>query len=65
MGLEVQDKIHLTFGDLDDQVKTSLKQFEEYICIETQANSLDIVDDLQGGDDLEIDHYKLKLKIKA
>lgn len=65
MGLEVQDKISLTFGNLDEQVETSLRKFEKNICVETQANSFTIVENLVDGDDLEIDHYKLKLKIEA
>jgi isoleucyl-tRNA synthetase len=65
MGLEVQDKINLSFGNGDPQINTALNRFSEYICIETQAKSFEIKDDLQGGTDLEIDKYKLKLKIEA
>ena len=65
MGLEVQDKIDLSFGKADPQINTALNRFSEYICIETQANSLVVNEDMQEGSDLEIDKYKLKLKIEA
>jgi isoleucyl-tRNA synthetase len=65
MGLEVQDKIDLSFGKADPQINTALNRFSEYICIETQANSLEVIEDMQEGTDLEIDKYKLKLKIDA
>ena len=65
MGLEVQDKINLSFGNSDSEISTALNRFAEYICIETQAKSFAIKDDLRDGIDLEIDKYKLKLKIEA
>jgi isoleucyl-tRNA synthetase len=65
MGLEVQDKISLSFGNSDPQISSALNRFSDYICIETQAESFAIKDDLQDGIDLEIDKYKLKLKIEA
>ena len=65
MGLEVQDKINLSFAEIDEQVKASINRFEKYICVETQANSLAVVEQLDDGDALEIDHHKLKLKIEA
>jgi len=65
MGLEVQDKIKLKFSNIDEHINNSLKLFKDYICLETQANSLDILDSLKDGTELEIDHYKLKLKIEV
>ena len=65
MGLDVQDKINISFGNSDPQISTALNRFSEYICIETQAKSFEIKDDLEEGTDLEIDNYKLKIKIEA
>ena len=65
MGLDVQDKISLGFGDTDELVKSAINRFSEYICLETQANSYHISDSLADGVDLEIDHHKLKIKIEA
>ena len=65
MGLEVQDKIKLIFGNNDPQINSALNRFSDYICIETQANSFEIKDELLDGAVLEIDKYKLKLKIEV
>jgi len=65
MGLEVQDKIILKFGNGGSHVDAALSRFSDYICTETQANSLTVADDLTDGIDLEIDHHKLKIKIEA
>jgi isoleucyl-tRNA synthetase len=65
MGLEVQDKINLKFGNGGSHVDAALSRFSDYICTETQANSLTVADDLTDGIDLEIDHHKLKIKIEA
>ena len=65
MGLEVQDKIKLIFGNNDSQINSALNRFSDYICIETQANSFEIKDELPDGAELEIDKFKLKLKIEV
>ena len=57
--LPVQDKINLSFGNSDPQISKALNRFSEYICIETQANSFEINDNLEGGTNLEIDHYSV------
>jgi isoleucyl-tRNA synthetase len=65
MGLDVQDKIQLGFGDTDELVKAAINRFSDYICVETQANSYEISESLTDGTDLEIDHHKLKIKIEV
>ena len=65
MGLEVQDKINLQFGNGGAEVDATLNRFSEYICTETQANSLTIAENLAEGMEMEIDHHKLKIKIEA
>ncbi|MEN8250369.1 MAG: isoleucine--tRNA ligase [Bacteroidota bacterium] len=65
MGLDVQDKIQLGFGDTDDLVKAAISRFGDYICVETQAKSYELKDNLPDGTDLEIDQHKLKIKIEA
>ena len=65
MGLEVQDKIKLVLGNNDPQINSALNRFSDYICLETQANSFEIKDELPEGTELEIDKYKLKLKIEV
>lgn len=65
MGLEVQDKIALHFGNTDPQIDVALSKFEKYICTETQAKAFHVGEDLSDGEELVIDHYKLKMKIEA
>lgn len=65
MGLDVQDKIRLGFGDTDELVKAAINRFSDYICVETQAKSFDIIDSLPEGSDLVIDQHRLKIKIEV
>jgi len=64
MGLEVQDKIKLNIGNSDDNISKAIERFKDYICLETQANSLDISSNLSYGTLLEIGHYQLKINIE-
>ncbi|MEQ8925092.1 MAG: DUF5915 domain-containing protein [Fulvivirga sp.] len=65
MGLEVQDKINISIEKNEELVNAALEANKEYICSETQALSLLIIDSLVDGNELEMDEYKLKVKIKA
>ena len=65
MGLEVQDKIKINIERNTDLVNAALETNKEYICNETQALSLDILDNLSDGSELEMDEHKLKVKIEA
>jgi isoleucyl-tRNA synthetase len=65
MGLAVQDKINLTINHNDPKVESTLKRFSDYICIETQAKTFEIVDKMINGTELVIDDFKLNLKIEA
>jgi len=64
MGLEVQDKIKITALDAGDVVAEALKTNKDYICVETQALELDLVSELSGGEELEMDENKLVLKME-
>lgn len=63
MGLEVQDKIMISIGKNEDLINDALIVNKEYICRETQALSLDIKDNLSGGNLVEMDDLKLLVKI--
>ncbi|UII28538.1 isoleucine--tRNA ligase [Fulvivirga maritima] len=65
MGLEVQDKIKINIEKNTDLVNAALEANKEYICNETQALSLDIIESLSDGSELEMDEHKLKVKIEA
>ena len=64
MGLEVQDKINIRIEKNDELVNAALESNREYICSETQALSLDILDTVSDGNELDMDEYKLKVKIE-
>ncbi|MFT2009674.1 isoleucine--tRNA ligase [Pontibacter sp. 13R65] len=63
--LEVQDKIHVTVQQGEPDVNAALQNYSDYICAETQALSLDFVDDLADGTLLDIDDYQVYLKIRT
>lgn len=64
MGLEVQDKINIRIEKNEDLVNSALEANREYICSETQALTLNILDTLADGCVLDMDEYKLKVKIE-
>jgi isoleucyl-tRNA synthetase len=64
MGLEVQDKIRISIQRGDELINSALRSNKEYICTETQALSLDIVDALAGGTEVEMDEQTLIMKIE-
>jgi isoleucyl-tRNA synthetase len=65
MGLEVQDKIKINIEKNTDLVNAALEANREYICTETQAITLNILDSVTDGSLLEMDEHKLIIKIEA
>jgi isoleucyl-tRNA synthetase len=63
-GLEVQDKISITVQRLNELVNTALQTHRDYICVETQALKLDLVDQLSNGSEVDMDEFKLLVKLK-
>ncbi|MFN8417002.1 MAG: isoleucine--tRNA ligase [Cytophagaceae bacterium] len=64
MGLEVQDKIKITIQKVDDLINSALSANKEYICTETQALTLDLVDTLVDGKEVEMDEQVIIMKIE-
>ncbi|MDX2304805.1 MAG: isoleucine--tRNA ligase [Microscillaceae bacterium] len=64
-GLEVQDKIHLQVLTDNDLVKNALISHKEYISEETQALSLNLVEDLKKGEEFEIEEFRLEVAISV
>lgn len=64
MGLEVQDKIRISIQRGDELINSALRSNQEYICTETQAVSLDIVELLSHGTEIEMDEHTLIMKIE-
>lgn len=62
-GLEVQDKIAVQLQSSDELVKASIDSFKNYICQETQANELNLVSALDGGQALEMDDFEVAVKL--
>ncbi len=63
--LEVQDKIHILMQPSAPEVNAAVENFRNYICAETQALSLDIVDGLADGTLLEMDEYQIYMQIRT
>ncbi|MCC9165361.1 isoleucine--tRNA ligase [Pontibacter harenae] len=63
--LEVQDKIHIALQVSDADVKAAVENFRDYICAETQALSLNLVEELQGATLLDIDEYQVFIQLQT
>lgn len=63
MGLDVQDKINIQVAKNDALINDALTANATYVCEETQALSLTIVDSLSEAQSVEIDEWTLEVKI--
>jgi len=63
MGLEVQDKITVSLEKNEALINDSVIDFQEYICTEVQALEFKLVDALSEGKVIEMDEFKLNLKV--
>jgi isoleucyl-tRNA synthetase len=64
-GLEVQDKIRLTFESLDEFVKSALQNNREYICTETQAVELQTLEVVPQSVALDMDEFVLNVRLEV
>jgi isoleucyl-tRNA synthetase len=64
LGLEVQDKIHLTVSDSNSQVNESLAHFGGYIQAETQALTLTIGTISGESTLLDMDDFELNIRLE-
>lgn len=65
MGLDVQDKIDIEVVKGDEFINQSIQVNSRYICEETQALSLELVDESDNAQEIEIDDWKLTLSIQV
>jgi isoleucyl-tRNA synthetase len=65
MGLEVQDKIRIIIEKNEAIINSAIEQNKDYICIETQALILEINEQVNNGTMLEMDDFKIKLKVEV
>ena len=64
-GLDVQDKITITLENSKELIISAIRNYKDYICLETQATEINITDQLTGGQDVDIDKFSLKIKIEV
>ena len=63
-GLDVQDKILIDIRNTQDMLTTAIEGYKDYICQETQALDLRILPEVEDPLELEIDEYKLNVRIQ-
>lgn len=64
MGLEVLDKIDIEVERDGELATSSLKEFKDYICAETQAMSLELKEKVAEGTEVDMDEFVLRVRIK-
>ncbi len=64
-GLDVQDKIKVTYFTRDDLMKRSIEAYKNYIQKETQALTLEYVDKVAHGKSLDIDGTELVVELEV
>ncbi|MEQ9304933.1 MAG: DUF5915 domain-containing protein, partial [Marinoscillum sp.] len=64
-GLEVQDKINVSYHTTNDLLKSAVEAYKKYIQKETQALSLEYVEKANGGTPLEIDGLEMTVNLEV
>lgn len=64
LDFDVQDKIKISVAKNTEFIESALQANKEYVCEETQALQLDIVETISEGTELEIDEHKMIVKIE-
>ncbi len=62
-GLDVQDKIHVSYCTEEDLVKKAIEENKSYIQRETQSLALEYLDRVSNGERLDIDGFELDVSI--
>lgn len=65
MGLDVQDKIKIQIEKKDELINGAFEANKDYICTETQALELNLLESLPDGNKIEMDDVELILKIES
>ena len=63
LGLEVLDKINIEVEKDGELATSSLKEFKDYICTETQTLSLELKEKVSEGTEVDMDEFVLKVRI--
>ena len=64
-GLDVQDKIEVLVSSQVDLVRQSIMDNKDYICEETQAINLELVEHADNGHKIEIDGHEIELHLNV
>ncbi len=64
-GLEVQDKISVSYDTVNDLMKTAIEENKPYIKHETQALALEYLERVSNGEQLEIDGIGINVSIEV
>ncbi len=65
LGLAVLDKINIEVERDGEILNSALTSYKEYISTETQALTLELKDNLPEGSEVEMDDFKLRIKINV
>jgi isoleucyl-tRNA synthetase len=63
LGLAVLDKIDIEVEKDGELATSSLKEFKDYICTETQALSLELKEKVTDGTEVDMDEFVLRVRI--
>ena len=61
-GFEITDKINITLSK-NSNTDDAVNEYNNYICNQVLANSLVLVDNVEGGTELEFDDFKLNINV--
>ncbi|MGN7819774.1 isoleucine--tRNA ligase [Chitinophaga sp. 22536] len=61
-GFELTDRIDVTVESVDS-LKSAIINYNDYICTEILADSLDLVEQLQGGTEIEVNDLKFNVLV--
>lgn len=64
MGLDVQDKIAISYEKNEDLINAAIESNQAYISGETQALEINLLEHLSDGKDLDMDEFSIKVKIE-
>lgn len=61
-GFEITDKIRILLSK-NSQTDDAVKEYNNYICNQVLANSLELVDNVESGTELNFDDFTLFIKV--
>jgi isoleucyl-tRNA synthetase len=65
LGLAVLDKINIEVERDGEALTSALTSYKDYISTETQAITLELKDKVNGGEEIDMDDFSLRIKISV